>query len=336
MVALAAIAGKDQGGAGPMDASRIVDGSPCPVGFIGDLADPWVAGIAETLEAGRRVVRMACPGPLPETPFDGSPLPRAVIVHRHRLSAADGHRLESWRTRPGDPAPDWILCNSPYVRYEELERWSSLFDLIVSEAVATEILPGRLARRLDGRVRSGPPPDGPSLRIEVAAGTGDLRRVLVEAFTRAGYTARAVEDEDVGGNTWWERDRRPPPEERVLTIWEVPVLEPAWGRRLEWRSLRIGPTIAMAGFADRSVVTRARQAGAVACLELPCDLDDLIDVVDRTIERTPTASWPIPGRVEPPHRLPPPRRNPRRHRPLVAPSRWPEDGSSPTMGLSGQ
>jgi hypothetical protein len=103
--------------------------------------------------------------------------------------------------------------------------------------------------------------------------------------------------------------------ERVLTIWEVPVLEPEWAERLERRSRATGPVIALFSFADRMIVAGAKACGAIACLELPCNLDDLLDVIDRTTRSMPLESWPAPARLEPPHVLPP---RPRRLRNRVA------------------
>lgn len=317
-----------------MDASRTRDGSSCPIRLIGDLEDPWVAAIAQALAAGRRVHRVRCAGPLPDAPFAGLPFPRAVLIHRHHLGSADVERIGAWRAVAADPSPELILAISPYVRYEELERCSGLVDLVVSEAVASDTLPGRLARRLDGYTRHQPPPGGDRCRIEVAGGNGELSRVLVGACMRAGYAAATVDEWEMFGEPAFKgRSPGPVGNERVLTIWEVPVLEPGWCRDLERRAHRTGPVIALAGFADRSTVTRAREAGAAACLELPCDLDDLIDVVDRIVVGTPADSWPSPARAEPPHRLPPPRRNPRRHRNLVAPSRWPDAAPPSTIPL---
>jgi len=320
-----------------MDASRTRDESPCPIGFIGDLDDYWIVGIADALENARPVHRVTCAGPLPDRPFGPAPLPRAIVIHRHTLGATDAERLMQWRAHADDPAPLLIVCISPLVRYEELERCSSLVDLVVSEAIAGTVLPGRLARRLDGYERRRPPAGRCACRIEIGGGDGELCRALVDACARAGYAARAVNDQEIGcGPSARESDGRRPTGERVLTTWEVPVLESGWARRLEWRARRTGPVVALAGFADRSVVTLARESGAVACLELPCDLDDLVDVVDRIVGLTPPDSWPIPARVESPHRLPPPRRNPRRHRLLVAPSRWPEGGVPPIINSSGE
>ena len=96
--------------------------------------------------------------------------------------------------------------------------------------------------------------------------------------------------------------------ERTLTIWDVPLLEPDWSQRLERRSRANGPVIALFGFADRETVTLAKACGAIACLELPYDVDDLIDVIDRAARTLSPERWPIPVRVEQPHRLPPPPR----------------------------
>jgi hypothetical protein len=163
-----------------------------------------------------------------------------------------------------------------------------------------------------------------------------LCRALVDACIQAGYAARQVDDQEIGGNTQPRpRDRSVAATERVLTIWEMPVLEPGWAQRLEWRARRAGPVIGLAGFADRAIVARARGAGAVACLELPCDLDDLVDAVDRVVSSTPLDAWPIPPRIEPAHILPPPRRNTRRHVSMVAASPWPERGPLPTIPRNG-
>lgn len=318
-----------------MDASRTRDASRCPVGFIGDIEDPWIVAIADAIAATRRVHRVKAAGTLPHHPFGEDASPEAIVIHRHQLNATDAERLAAWRDR--DRPSMLSLVISPYVRYEDLERWSGLVDMVVSEAIAAEVLPGRLARRLDGSTRRQPPRGSPSCRIEVAGNDGELCRALVDATTRAGYPARAVDELEIGGQpTGRDRDSRSSPAERVLTIWEVPVLEPGWSEDLAGRSRRTGPVIALAGFADRSTVARARASGAAACLELPCDLDDLIDVVDRVAAQTPADAWPTPARAEPPHRLPPPRRNPRRHRNLVAPTRWPDDGPSPRIPPSGK
>jgi hypothetical protein len=315
-----------------MDASRSTDASPCAIGFIGDLDDPWVAALAESLSASRAVHRVHHAGPLPAWPFEATHPPRAVVTHRHKLGPSDARRLEEWRARDTDRPPRLFLCVSPYVRYEELERWSGLVELVIAEGTAADILPGQLARRLDGQVRRRPSSGMAPFRIEIAGGDDELGRALADACVQAGYSARQIDEHDIGG------DPRPRPRarsgsaaERVLTIWEIPVLDPGWPQRLEWRAHRTGPLIGLAGFADRAIVARARGAGAVACLDLPCDLDDLIDAVDRTAAATPPDAWPIPARAEPAHVLPPPRRNGRRNGKPTTASDWLDRGPLPTI-----
>jgi hypothetical protein len=320
-----------------MDASRSNDASPCAVGFIGDLDDPWIAAIAGAASKGRPVDRVSCAGTLPDWPFEPSRLPRAVIIHRHALSATDADRLKEWRARLRETTCDFILCVSPYVRYEELERRSDLVDLVISEAIAADVLPGRLARRLDGSGRRLPSPGSPAFRIEVAGGNDELCRALVDACAQAGFAARTIQEQEIGGKPLPQPgDRSTPASERVLTIWEVPVLEQGWPQRLEWRARRYGPVIAVGGFADRTIVARAREAGAVACLDLPFDVDDLVDAVDRVVSDTPPDSWSIPARVEAPHVVPPPRRIPRRQGSLANSSTWPDRGPLPRIPPSGK
>jgi CheY-like chemotaxis protein len=314
-----------------MDAIRTTDAPAGPVGFIGDLDDPWIAAIADAISTSRTVHRLDCTGLLPEHLFEKLPPPRAIVIHRHKLSPRDADRIAEWRARAGEATPRLVLCISPYVRYAELEPWTGLVDMVVSEATAADVLPGRLVRLIDGGARSRPGPGTLPVRIEVAGGDGELCRALRDACGAAGYPVEAVDDQEIGGIPGPRRRKRSASAAiRVLTIWELPVLEAAWGQRLEWRARRTGPVIALAGFADRAVVARARGSGAVACLELPCDLDDLVDAVDRAVSTTPPESWPIPTRVEPPHVLPP-RRNARRQRSLVAPSPWPDRGPLPTI-----
>jgi len=273
--------------------------------FMGDLSDPWVVSIADALPAVRGAVRVDCAGDLPDRPFDPSHPPRLIVLHRHRLTAGDAERLRRWREPGASVAPPALfLCVSPYVRYEELELCSGLVNLVLSEASAPDVLPRHVARLFEEPAGRPPRGAGPLFRIEVAGTNDELCRALVEACARAGYRVEQVDDRNVGETL---APGNPPasPAERVLTIWDVPVLEPGWPDRLERRSLATGPVIALFGFADRTTVARAKAKGAVACLELPYNVDDLIDVIDRAARSMPQGSWPMPAKLEPPHVLPP-------------------------------
>ena len=104
----------------------------------------------------------------------------------------------------------------------------------------------------------------------------------------------------------------------MLTVWELPVLTEDWPERLETRAVALGPVIALAGFADRAIVTTAQARGACACLDFPFDIDDLLDVVDRVARSFAADRWPLPPRAESAHVLPP--RSRRRVAASTAPS----------------
>jgi hypothetical protein len=286
-----------------------MDSSEGAIWFVGDLSDPWVVSIAGSLGRPSALVQVHCPGELPDRLFERDPLPRLVVLHRQRLTAGDAQRLRDYRSHsPESARPAIVMCVSAFVRYEELERWSSLADLVLSEATAADVLPRHVARLVEGRdVRTARAATA-GFRIEVAGGNHDLCQALVEACTAGGCRAITVDDLDSSGGAA-SADVPSLKNEPVLTIWDVPVLEPDWAERLERRSRSSGPVIALVGFADRATVTLAKARGAIACLELPYNVDDLLDVVDRATRSLPPEKWPVPGRAESPHRLPPrPRR----------------------------
>ncbi len=300
--------------------------------FLGDLSDPWVAAIADALPALSSVRRIDCPGDVPDRPFEPSHPPRLVIVHRQHWTASDARRFKSWR-EPMAASPALFLCFSPYFRHEELERLSALFDQTISEAVAGDVLPGRVARLIGGNSRPFAGKAVASFRIEVACGTDELGEALAQRFEDAGFRARTVDDSAIGTEAT-PRVSSISSTERVLTIWEVPVLTENWPQRLQTRALALGPVIALAGFADRAIVTTARSQGACACLDFPFDSDDLLDVVDRVSRSFAATQWPLPPRAESRHVLPP--RSRRRaaastgSSPLV-PSLWSHRGPPSTM-----
>jgi hypothetical protein len=311
----------------------LIDSSEGVLWFVADLSDPWVVSIAEVLVRCTSIVQVHCPGEVPDCPYDLARPPRLVIMHRQRLTAADALRLKAYRD-PKLPAaaPVIILCVSPYVRYDELERWSGLANHVIFEATAGDVLPRHIARVVDGREGRIARIDPTGFRIEVAGSNRYLCEGLVEACVSAGYRAVAVDDLDEAARVG-APPAAPSPAERALTIWDVPVLEPDWAERLERRTRLTGPVIALCGFADRDVVVTAKARGAVACLELPYDVDDLIDVVDRVGRSIPADIWPKHMRVELPHRLPPhPRRRKQQQDTSTGAVPWSDRDRKPTMG----
>jgi hypothetical protein len=299
--------------------------------FVGDLSDPWVMAIAGVIPRSAGLVQVHCPGELPDHLFEPGRPPRLVVLHRQRLTAADTQRLQRYRK---DAAPNAalsiILCVGPYVRHEQVERGLGLADLVLSEATAADVLPRHVARLVERREAPRGEAAAAGFRIDVASGNYHLRLALVEACASGGYRAIPVDDLDPG----YGASRFPLPAlpgERVLTIWDVPVLEPEWPDRLERRARLSGPVITLIGFADRASVALARARGAIACLELPYNVDDLLDVIHRSTRSLPVEKWPMPARIEMPHRLPPRprRRNAERDTPTAVP--WSDHDRKPTI-----
>jgi len=278
-----------------------MDGSERPILFLGDLDDPWVVSILGATADSSLVRVIPCRGDLPERPFEPGSPPRIVVLHRSRLSAVDTSRLERWRL---DARPNSllhiILCFSPYVRYAELERCLRATDLVLPEATAVETLP-RHVMRMMGEIPESLGHAWPEVPpIEVVSNDYELQVILAEICSAAGFEVTTHRD--------LRDDRTRPTAPRsgpVMTLWDVPVLEPDWPQRLENRC-KSGPVVVLLGFADRAIVVQAQCRGAAACLDVPFDLHDLIDVLNRLgrsmcSERSPGS----PGRSEPGHPVPP-------------------------------
>ena len=239
--------------------------------FAGDLADPWVAAIAEALPRGAR--RIPCAGNLPDTWPEG-PGPRTLVLHRPYLTPPDADRLRGLRERGAMP-PRVVLALGPHSRYHQWDRWAPLVDAVLPEATAPESVARHLAGA-EGRPRA----DGPRPRVAVVGGDSALRSALAAACLEAGFPAEAFAD-------WAEAPAG------VLSLGIAPLLEDTWARTLA-RAARSRPVIALLGFADRATVALARSRGAAACLDLPCDLADLIHVIDRLARLRPDPRHSVP------------------------------------------
>ena len=270
-----------------------MEGPERSIWFAGDLVDPWVAAIAGALP--RETFRIDCPADLPETwPID-RPTPGVLVLHRATLTSGDAQRIMRLKAR-ADLAPRLVLCVGPHARYADVERWSRLVDVILPEATARE----SVARHALGLERK-PPPGLP--RVAVVSTNFELRTTLAEAARFGGYAPEPI----------IEPVDAPP---GVVAVWDVPVLEPDWPGRLASLG-KTSPVVALLGFADRPSVSLARQNGASACLDLPCEVADLLAVLDRLA----TARLPDPAHDVPPapfgmksRRIEPPRRQGRQEK----------------------
>jgi hypothetical protein len=282
--------------------------------FAGELDDPWVGLIVTSIShvAGVRTVNVR--GPIPaRLSGEDEPL-RTVVIHRCRLSQIDVTRIEGYRQENRSQLrPEIILCYSPYVRYAELERCSQAVDLLIPEASAVDILPSLLGRDVNSPAAISGDSHRTSIRVEVISTNHELRATLIEICLAAGFGALDSSDAAFAPDplrSYRERSgaaliRKEWPHP-VVTVWDVPVLDAGWPELIEHRS-RLGPVIALLGFADRATVGLAGAKGAAACLDLPFNAMDLIDVLDRVSralldDREP----PVPVRLESPHAVPPP------------------------------
>lgn len=255
--------------------------------FLGDLDDPWVAAIAEALP--RRSAREHCRDALPADP----PAAGVVVAHRGVLTPPDGEALRRLRER----GTRVLLCVGPHVRARDVEQFAGTVDIVLPEATASETIARHLLVAGDESEDFATRPIRPM--VAVVAGAFETRRMLAEACERAGYPARPFAS--------WE-EATP----SRLAVWDAPVLDAGWDETLRAAAGRRS-VVAMIGFADRGLVARAREAGAAACLDLPCDLDDLAFVLDRLALR-PEPLPPIDG----PHAVPPRPKGLRLVRPPVA------------------
>ena len=259
-----------------------------PVWFVGDLDDPWVAAIADALPATAQERRITCPGDLPEALFDRPEPPATLVLHRSVLTRTDAECLARLRARRTPPRV--VLCVGSHVRHVDLERWAPLVDAVVPEATARETIARHLAavapEHLGATARRSA--RGPARRppIVVVSTSSAMRQAVAEAVEAAGYPA-------VEACEWLDAPPCGP------AVWDVPVLEPGWPEALARRA-RVGPVLALIGFASRGLVTLARAHGASGCLELPFDLADLATALDRL------APALAPARNEPAHPTPPP------------------------------
>ncbi|MBX6316688.1 MAG: hypothetical protein IRY99_27805, partial [Isosphaeraceae bacterium] len=233
-----------------------MDGPDPAALFAGDLDDPWVAAIAASLP--RDALRLPCAGDLPEQLPPEAGAVRTIVLHRAHLTNGDAGRLRRWLSHRDDP-PRVVLCVGPHTRYQAIEQWSALVDVILPEATASETVARHLADfEAEPRLSAA--------SVAVISDHYELCLVLAESCRAAGYRVEPARDWSEVGPAG-------------LAVWDVPVLEADWPATLE-RAARSRRVVALLGFADRATVAEARARGAAACLNLPCDPADLAFVLD--------------------------------------------------------
>lgn len=266
--------------------------------FQGDWSDPWLEGLVAAFPRDATVVRLDVSRPIPG---DRNP-PELLIIHRSKLLPRDVDHFASWKKgATWQRFPATILCYGPFARYAELERWLPLVDTAIPDATAADSLPRRVESIL-GYGQAPPTARDEAARVVVVSTNVDLRRTLADACS-----------EWVSRIQMWPEMRSSPPSDQgagleareILTILDVPLLESSWESQLE-AAARLGPVIALLGFADRSTVGKARSLGARACLELPFDRDDLGHALLRCLEECRAGRSSRSTGFDPAHRLPRP------------------------------
>ena len=225
--------------------------------FVGDFTDPWVAALVENFprEVGRFPVSESLPRTWPEEILKSE----AVILHRPWLTSSDAERLQSLRGRPGSP-PRVLLCTGLLPRYQQTERWVPLVDRIVSETHPTQLLLRWLLKE-KLPVNRNQPLKEPRPTLAVVSRVHEIRQLMAEICKEAGFPNQA-------GREWCDVGPGLP------GLWDVPILEPDWQTELRIEA-RNRPIIAVAGFLDRSLTTQMLGCGARACVDLPCDPDEI-------------------------------------------------------------
>ncbi len=207
--------------------------------------------------------------------------PARLVLHRNGLGPKEIGILSQLRESAGVVRKKWTieLIVGDLVRYADLQIVSTLVDRIVPESIAADLLAGHpISTSLNRHPRASSP-------IGILSANEALSNTLKDILLEWGYEPRCLRG--------WSDPAIPA---GALLIWDVPMLSDRWEIRLRDQS-RVRPILALLGFADRTTVNRAREAGAVACLDLPFDLEDLEKVLTRFAVQTQ-----VPGHMESPSR----------------------------------
>ncbi|MBI1322251.1 hypothetical protein GC170_03555 [bacterium] len=237
--------------------------------FAGDLSDRLVANLLGAIDPesfstfvidwpeGERV-----PDALLTIPGSSDTLSH-VVIHRRSLSVAELSVLGQIRKaiEACDPKPRFELIAGDLVRYADLQIASPLVDRIVPEAVSAEVY-GAREHRVAPEVTAGAP-------VGILTTNRPLGETLLETCDAFGYRPAIL--------SGWSDPAVP---REALLIWDVPLLSDRWEVRLRDQS-RLRPILTLLGLADRTIVERARSAGAVACLDLPFEFEDLRNSLSR-------------------------------------------------------
>ncbi len=248
--------------------------------FVGDLGDPWSATIARAIPGFSIQIAWA-------EEWESRPSPDVLVLHLPNPGQAEYQRISRWREGLIGDMPRLILAVGPHARQAELDRWQGVASEILPEAVAADLLSGRLGRSDSRPVRQ-------PLPVIVVSRNFETRALLGDAIRDLGFETTEQSQLPTTGA----------PPLRGLVVWDAPALESRWTEPLE-RHAVAARIVCLIGFVDRELVQQARAAGAAACLDVPWDLGDLSAVLDRLAGELSTGKTGSEILVDPPHEVPP-------------------------------
>ena len=246
-----------------------------PVLLIGDRTDPLFQQLVHvTTDSGSTCRSIHWPenGEPPEALYKDAkarPLGRGLILlHRRCVGPTELQTISALRDALDESRshrPRLELVVGDLVRYAEVQILEQVVDRITPEAVMADVLPGRLAR-LAGRVLK-PLAEQRIAQVGVISTNQDLAAILADLVAWSGLTpvlAKGWSDRGLSSNS--------------LVIWDIPVLSGRWPAELQAQSRR-RRVLALLAMGHRDSIAQARAAGAVACLDLPFETEDLADLL---------------------------------------------------------
>ena len=191
-----------------------------------------------------------------------------IVIHRRsigptELSAISDLRNTLEQTSKTRPRLELILGD--LVRYAEVQVLSMLVDRTTPESVAADLLQGRLARYF------GQPNTSTGnqrlAKVGILSSNLGIAEMLADWVQWCGYSPLIC-------NGWSDRALH----SNSLMIWDVPTLSDRWLSQLRIQAHR-RPVLTLLAMSNRDTTQLAKQAGAVASLDLPFDADDLADLL---------------------------------------------------------
>jgi hypothetical protein len=235
-----------------------------------DMSDPLVLSVRRSLDKFGNALRfLDWPenAPLPAESSQAIPDcitgPFRIVVHRRGLGHTELAATTEIRARAnlvsgGRVEIDFLVGD--LARYAEVQTIAALVDRIVPEAIAADVLAPRLERSFGLSAAAG---DSVVADVGILSTNRPLAETLAAWVDAFGHRPKIVDG-------WSD----PLSSRHDLLIWDAPILSGRWLVRLRDQARRRS-VLVLLGMAHRDIVAQAKAAGAVACLDLPFEAEDL-------------------------------------------------------------